>query len=94
MNPLRISVNKFLSYQKQPLTISNSFYNTVKDALQLYNEFECCDVEVDCGDINLKEYVQEKMRKYLLPDILFKYVYFYLSIKLKCAGRNCCGNVQ
>lgn len=94
MNPLRISINKFLSYQKLPLAISNSFYNTVQDALKLYNEFDCCNT-VDCSDgVNLKDYVKETMRKYLLPDILFKYVYFYLSIKLNCIGRDCCGNVR
>lgn len=92
MEPLRISINKFLGYRKLPLSLSTKFYNVVKDTLLIYNEYECCITNNSCDD-NVKDYIFEKMRKYVLPDIYFKYVYFYVAMKFNCVGRDCCGTV-
>ena len=92
MDPLRISIKKFLGYMRVPQSLLDKFYNVIRDSLKVYNEYECCETNNDC-EVNIKEYALERMRKYVLPDIYLKYVYFYLANKFRCVGRDCCGTV-
>lgn len=90
MNPLQISIKKYLTYQLISQSLFNKFYKVINTILSKYGINDCCNIE-GCDIENLDNEIEYQMFKNLLPSIYFNKVKYYLATKFKCNDMNCCG---
>ena len=58
MNPLQISIKKYLTYQLISQSLFNKFYNVISPILSKYGINDCCNIE-GCDIENLDNEIKE-----------------------------------